>query len=112
MAGIVTAVAVEAVAMVAAVAEAKTAAEGAARLLAPTALATMGAGNSRGKHQSTKKRQNGGCGGSDGDSHDCGNGGSRDRGVEPTSKYVPSGGAELLNKQQFLPKIQNTLGYN
>ncbi len=55
--------------MVAAVAEGKTAAEGAATTLAPTALATLGAGNSSGKQQSTIKRQNGSCGGGNGSSH-------------------------------------------
>jgi hypothetical protein len=41
--------AVMAVAMAAAMAEAKTVADGVAAMLAPTALATMGAGNSGGK---------------------------------------------------------------
>jgi hypothetical protein len=39
-----------------------------------------GADNGRGKQQSTKKRQNGGCGGGNGGSHDRGNGGSCDCG--------------------------------
>ncbi len=49
--------AVKVAAMVAAVAEAKTVAEGGSGDVAPTALATTGAGNGGGRQQSTKKRQ-------------------------------------------------------
>jgi hypothetical protein len=56
-----------------AVAEAKTAAEGASTMSALTALAKMGAGNGRDKQQSTKKWQNGSCGGGNSGSHDQGN---------------------------------------
>jgi hypothetical protein len=43
----------------AAMAKAKTVAEGVGATLAPTSLGTTGAGNGRGKQQSTKKWQNG-----------------------------------------------------
>jgi hypothetical protein len=50
--------AVKVVTMAAAMAVVKRVVEGMAAALAPTALATMGAGIDRGRQQSTNKRQN------------------------------------------------------
>ncbi len=86
-----------------------------AAMLASEESAMTGADNDRGKQQSTKKRQNGSCGGSDGGSHDrgnggscdCGNGCSGDKGSRGGGNGVPTAAEAVANVVAMMAEISS-----